>query len=100
MEYIVKNRNFRIKKMNAIELLAIQSQASFEDLTKTEQFFYLVLEKTEVEIKGQWLPVKEKNKNIFYPKDVEQDVDTIKELISHFTEYLKDVFLKSNESNT
>lgn len=102
MEFKIKSRNevFRIKQMNAIETLALNTQISFQNIEKTTQLFNIVLERIEVRCGNDWLPVKEKGHDIFYPAGIENDVHAIDELITYFmNEYLKPIFTKSNESN-
>lgn len=102
MEFKIKSRNevFRIKQMNAIETLALNTQISFQNIEKTTQLFNIVLERIEVKCGNDWLPVKEKGQDIFYPAGIENDVHAIDELITYFmNEYLKPIFTKSNESN-
>ena len=53
---------FRIKKMNAIELLGIRSQIDFDNLDSAIEFFKIALEHIEVKIGNDWVPVKMKNR--------------------------------------
>ena len=76
----IKDMNYRIKKMNAIEALAVQANIGFENENETYNTYLILLEKIEVQVKDDnWLPVK--NGNEFYPKDIEFDSDAIKKLI-------------------
>lgn len=95
-EFEIKGNVYRIKKMNAIELLALRSQISFEDLTSAEKFYNEILEKFEVKLKDNWLQVK--NGNDYFPAGIEDDLDVISELISKMMEYLREVFIKSSKS--
>lgn len=96
------NFTFRVKKMNAIQLLALRSQIDFDDYIKTEQFYNLVLNNIEVGFDGQWLPVRSKAPNgeiIYYPNGVDSNVDAVQSLINYFIkDFLKPVFTKSTES--
>ena len=58
---IVNEKEFRIKKMNAVELLALRSQIDFEDYNSTKTLYNTLLENMEVKINEKWLPVKEGN---------------------------------------
>lgn len=91
---------YRIKKMNAIELLALQTQVSFDSFENAAKCYETILERIEVKMGERWLQVKETGKNVFYPVDIENDIETITTLIKHFMAYLKEVFQKSNESNS
>lgn len=102
MEFQIKSRNevFRIKQMNAIETLALNTQISFQNMQKTTALFNIVLERIEVKCGNDWLPVKEKDQDVFYPSGIENDLNAIDELITYFmNDYLKPIFMKSNESN-
>lgn len=91
--------NFRIKKLNAIEALALRSQIDFSSTSSVEALYYQILEKIEVHVANQWLPVKEAGKNIFYPADIENDIVAVQELIKYFiNEYLMPLFMKSSAS--
>lgn len=91
-EIQIKENTFRIKPMNAIELLALRSQISFDDFEQATKLYSLLLEKLEVKLNDQWLPVKEKGKNIFYPNGLENNMDLVNKLLDYFLEYLKSVF--------
>lgn len=92
-EFIINDNTFRIKNMNAIELLALQTQYNFDDVDSSLKLFNNMLERMEVKCNNSWLPVKEKGKDIYYPANVENDYKTIKQLIGKFSSYLKSVFL-------
>lgn len=96
----IKEHNYRIKKMNAIEMLAIQSQISFDSADESYACYSQILERCEVQCNDKWLPVKEKGKEIYYPAGLEDDLETVQIIIKHFIDWLKDVFTKSNESNS
>ena len=95
-ELTIKENTYRIKQMNAIELLSIQTCIDLSNVDEAINTYNFILERLEVKIKDQWLPVKEKNKDIFYPADVENDFETLQKLITHFLSYIKEVFQKSN----
>lgn len=88
---IVNNNEFRIKKMNAIEVLALQTVFDVDDYSKVLACFETMLEKIEVKIGEQWVTVKDGNN--YYPADVENNVEIIKELVSYFMRYMKEVFI-------
>lgn len=88
---VIKNYEFRIKKMNAIEVLALQTVFDVDDYSKVLACFETMLEKIEVKIGEQWVTVKDGNN--YYPADVENNVEIIKELVSYFMRYMKEVFI-------
>lgn len=89
---------FRVKKMNAIEMLAMQSQISFENAQVAYDCYTQILEKLEVKFNDNWLPVKEKGKEVYYPANMENDLEMVRILIEFFLDWFKSVFQKSNES--
>lgn len=95
-----KEHEYKMKDMNAIEIMAMQSQMSFDNYEKTENFYKLLLEKMEVKINDKWLPVKEKGREIYYPDGIENDIEAIGNMLTYCSKYLKSVFPKSNESKT
>jgi len=97
-EFEVANRKYRIKKMNAIQLLAIRSTMSFDDTEKVNKTYEQMLEHIEVNVKdNDWLQVKQGNN--YYPAGIEDEINIIQKLITHFLDYMKSVFMKSSESN-
>lgn len=96
-EFTVLNHNYRIKKMNMIEVLALQSQISFKDVESTQKFYNAVLERIEVNIGEGWIAVKKGND--YYPAGIEDDIESLQLLIANFLSYIKEVFQKSNESS-
>jgi len=92
--FVINEHEYRIKKMNAIEMLALRSQIAFDNFEDTMNFYNLLLEKVEVKCGDKWLQVKDGEN--YYPAGIEEDVDTVDELIGKAVEYLKSVFRKSN----
>ena len=92
--FVINEHEYRIKKMNAIEMLALRSQIAFDNFEDTMNFYNLLLEKVEVKCGDKWLQPKDGEN--YYPAGIEEDVDTVDELIGKAVEYLKSVFRKSN----
>ena len=100
MEFTVKGHTYRVKKLSALRVLAIRTQADFSDVDKAEQFFGTLLECLEVNVNGIWEDVKIKGKDIFCPIELETNPMLIKELCETFTnEYLFPLFQESSELN-
>lgn len=95
-EFKIKDNVFRIKKMNAIEILALRSQVSFDDYASSEKTYIEILSRVEVKVKDEWISIKQGNN--FYPEGIEEDVETIEQIITNVLKYLKEVFQKSNAS--
>ena len=70
----IKSNEFRIRKMNAIEVISFRSLMDFKTLDGVSSFFKTVLENIEVKIGDEWLPVKEKNREVYYPNGIENDI--------------------------
>ena len=89
---------FRVKKMNAIETLALRTASNIDDTKSAQKFFNEILERIEVQVADKWLPVKDKTVDAYYPAGIEDDVDAIQQLINFFmTSFLHPVFTKSAE---
>lgn len=98
-EFVVGDFRFRIKKMNAIELLAVKNTIAFNTADELKHTYEGLLEKIEVNIKNDdWLQVKQGN--TYYPVGIEDDVEVIDALITNILQYIKSVFTKSNASNS
>lgn len=94
----INGNEYRIKTMNAIELMALRSQIDFDNYEKVLKMYEIMLEKLEVEVNGKWLPVKTPGTKIYVPSGLENDVDTTEKLIMFVMEYVKSVFTKSDVS--
>lgn len=96
---ITHNGNtYRIKKMNAIEALALRSASDMKTVATAKQFFIDVLERLEVQVGEKWLPVKQANTNVYLPSGIEDDFTAIQTLVEFFMkEFLTPFFKKSVE---
>ncbi len=91
----IGEHEYRIKQMNAIELLALRSQIDFNNYESSLKLYNILLEKVEVKAGDRWIQVKDGN--IFVPAGIENDFKTVEALIEFVLEYLKSVFMKSND---
>lgn len=94
----INKNNYRVKKMNAIELMALRSQIDFDNYNSVVKMYETLLEKIEVEVNEKWLPVKTIGTNIYVPQGLEDDVEVVEQLINFILTYIKSVFMKSNAS--
>lgn len=95
----INEYTFRLKKMNAIDVLAIQTQVRMNSVENSRNFFKTALENIEVQVTDdKWLPVKMDGREIYNPEEVTENASLLNELISHFLTELEKVFQKSNES--
>lgn len=89
---------FRTANMNAVEILSFRTQINYDTFDNAMNMINTVLEHLEVQVDNSWLPVKVKNKKIYYPAEAETNVDLIEKLCNYFTnEFILPVFMKSDE---
>ena len=89
---------FRVKKINALELMALRTQIDFSNIEQNIKTYSYILEHLEVEISRVWSPVKEVGKDVFLPMGLEDNVDAMNELITWFLlNVIKKAFMKSEE---
>lgn len=89
---------YRVKKMNAIEALALRSASDMKSVDAAKRFFTDVLERMEVQVKDKWLPVKQPGTNVYLPDGIENDFVGVQKLVEFFMkEFLTPFFEKSVE---
>lgn len=101
-EFKIKSSDldFRVKKMNAIEILAVRANIGNRTVEESMKSFKTILECIEVRCDNSWIPAKMQGREVYFPDGLENDVNIINELLGYFMgTYLKAVFQKSNESN-
>lgn len=97
-EFKIKENTFRVKQMNAIEMLAVKTQFNVDSVDQAIKFITVILERLEVKVKDTWFPCKEKGKEIYYPVGLQDDSETLSELMTEFfRRVIKPVFPKSDE---
>ncbi len=99
-EFTIENYNyqFRFAKMNAIEVLALETQMDFNSVAQSQATIEAILEKIEVKVIDTWTPVKMKDMNVYTPDEIETNVMLVMKLVTKFTKELRDtVFQKSEE---
>lgn len=100
--FTIKNRpdlKFRNKELSPLKVLALQTQIDFGNMEKVEGLFSFILENTEVSVNGyDWVPVKEKGREIYYPSDIEKNLNNLNEIVLTFlNEVIKPLFTESNK---
>ena len=101
MEFKIKSleNDFRIKKMNALEALALRNVIDFDNFETTLKMLNVVVEHIEVKCGDNWLPVKETGRDIFFPIGIEENVLALNEIVNVFlNDYFKPLFRKSDAS--
>lgn len=101
MEFKIKSlgNDFRIKKMNALEALALRNVIDFDDFETTLKMLNVIVEHIEVKCEDTWLPVKETGRDVFFPVGIEDNMLALNELVNVFlNDYFKPLFRKSDAS--
>ena len=102
-EFKIKSRpelEFRVGKISAIDMLALQIQTNFEDMKQTKEVFTFILEHIEVKLLEKWVNVKVQGREIYMPENLEEDLRALQELYTYFlVNILKPLFVKSEESS-
>lgn len=75
-EFTVKSstEQFQIKQMNAIEILALRTQFSYDSVESTTKLFGSILERIEVKCDNAWLPAKTSGRDVYFPDGLQNDV--------------------------
>lgn len=98
-EFTIEQRKetFRVAKLSPTSLLALNMQMDFGDFAKTEATMSFIFEHLEVKVGDGWLPVKEKGRDIYWPKDLGDDFRALGALFAYFVrEVLGPLFGKSS----
>lgn len=94
-----RKETFRVAHISPVDLLAISTQIDFENFKMTKTLMLFCLENVEVKIGEKWVPVKTKDREIYYPKDLENDLIGLNEIFVWMMEnVITTVFQKSSES--
>ena len=95
---VYKDNTYRIRKMNAIEALALRTASDMKSVAGAKQFFTDVLERMEVQVGEKWLPVKQENTNVYLPDGIQYDFVGVQKLTEFFMEeFMTPFFEKSVE---
>ncbi len=102
-EFTINSRKdlvFKVGKINAIQMLALDSFVDFDKLENIEKCYDFILKHIEVKIADTWQPVKSKDFEIYTPNGIENDYLALRELCMYFLiNVLKPLFTKSKELN-
>ncbi|MEG2687338.1 MAG: hypothetical protein RR954_09530 [Christensenellaceae bacterium] len=93
-----KDNTYRVRKMNAIEALALRAASDMKSVAGAKQFFIDVLERLEIQVGEKWLLVKQPNTNVYLPDGIDNDFEGVQQLVEFFMkEFLTPFFEKSVE---
>ena len=96
-----RKETFRVAHISPVDLLAISTQIDFENFKMTKTLMQFCLENVEVQIGSKWFAVKTKDRDIWWPKDIESDFTALNEIFVWMMEnVVTAVFQKSSESMT
>lgn len=94
--YKVNDYTIRFKQINPITLLSMQTLLDMKTTKKTEELFTLILDNTEIEIAGTFVPLKKGN--VYLPEGIEKDFDTLNKVLATFMEkVIQPLFTKSKK---
>lgn len=97
-----RSEKFRVTKITPVEMLAISTQVNLENFAQTKVLYQFALEHTEV-LMGtgedeRWKPVKTKDKEVYVPFGIEEDIKALNEICLYFiTEVIYKAFQNSSE---
>lgn len=85
-EFNIKSRSetFRIIRIEPTEMLALSMVVDLDDYRKSEVLFTFALEHMQVKMGEVWNPVKVKDKHIYMPMGLENDIKALQELGKYF----------------
>ena len=96
-----RKEQFRVGQISPVDLLAISTQIDFENFKMTKTLIQFCLESVEVKMGEKWIPVKTKDREIYYPKNIVNDLMAMNEIFTWMMEnVIAVVFQKSSESTT
>ena len=103
VNFTIKSRpNLELKFTNltAAQVLSFNTMIDYETFEQSEKSFTFVFEHTAVKVNDQWMPLKEKGMEVYWPADIENDLHALQEIFMEFiTKVIKPLFMKSNESS-
>lgn len=89
---------FRVGKCSPVELLALNAQADFDKFKPTYELFKYALEHLEVQVDNKWTAVKVKDRDVYMPLGIEENLGGLNALALWFiNNVLVEVFQKSGE---
>ena len=99
VEFELQGLKFRPKNMSPGEVLGLEAVVQLTDADKATTMFNTIMEKTEVEIAGVWVPLKEKGVEVYHPDNIKDDIHLLYDVCTTFMlTVIKPLFLKSGES--
>lgn len=93
---VYNDNTYRIKRMNAIEALALRTASDMKSVEGAKAFFMNVLERIEVQAGEQWMPVKTEGREVYIPAGIENDFEGIQKLVEFFMQEFLTPFFKSS----
>lgn len=101
-EFTIESRKdnlFRVGKISPVQILAVSMVTDLTKLEQTEVLYKFALENTEVKLGEKWVPVKTKDKEIYMPIGIDEDINALNEIAMYILrEVIYKAFPKSDES--
>jgi len=93
-----KDLEFKGDKITAIDLLSLKNCINMKSFAQNQTMFKFILEHTLVKIKNNWVRVKEIDRDVYMPLDLENDLGALEEITFAFIDNILLPFFKnSNE---
>lgn len=90
---------FRVSKISPVDLVAISQSIDLDRFENNKTLINFCLESLEVEVGNTWLPVKTKNREVYQPMGIENNLIALNELYLWVLEnVIFKTFTKSSES--
>ena len=93
------NHTFRVAKISPVDLMAITQTIDFEKFETNQALIKFCLENAEVLMGEKWMPVKTKNRDVYQPIGIENNMLALNEIFLYMMEnVIAKTFMKSSES--
>lgn len=86
------DKEFRVGKISPVDLLAISTTIDFNNFKTQQVLVNFCLEHAEVKVGESWQPVKVKDKDVYQPMGIENDLPALTQVWQYM---LENVIVKS-----
>lgn len=77
------NEQLRVANISPVDLLAITTQIDFEKLQQTKTLITFCLENVEVKQGASWVPVKSKDREVYFPMGIENNLVALNQIFEY-----------------
>lgn len=93
-----KNLKFRFTYMSPMDICVFASNFNLENYKTSRAMFDYAVEHTEVCLNNEWVKVKQKDRDVYMPTGIEDNVSALLKIVDTFVEkYIMPVFTSSSE---